>query len=221
MIPAVSVCVYFLWTSLWLQQHSIGDVKSSVTLATSYQDNFKKSRTLLNQLLNLIYHRYDMHNVSHSRFFSIAMNIPQQGWDILKYKLASKIVQKEGASFIMIFGGSGVTAGYDNYINQSYPMVFQSKMNDIFEALRIKLVVRNIGQQHISCRLANYCFESMGALTKSAPADFIGWENSFSCGSAKDVFEHIARIAYRNKAVVHYSASGSFSTLNCKPPQVT
>ena len=217
-VPAISICIYLLWSRQLLLPISV--IKSAGP-PLQITDDFSKARHLASDLLNSIYHRYDFHNTSHAQFFPMTWNIPKQGWDILKYKLASRIVQKaNGAPFIMVFGGTGVTAGYDNYFNQSYPIVFQSRMSPLFTALNIKLIVRNIAQQHVGCRLANYCFESMGALKDNAPADFIGWENSFSCGSAKDVFEHIARIAHRNKAVIHYSASGGFSTINCKPSQV-
>ena len=56
------------------------------------------------------------------RLFSIH---PHQGsdiWDIIKYKIAKKVVDK-GQDFLMVFGGSSVTAGHDNYFHQSYPMV--------------------------------------------------------------------------------------------------
>jgi hypothetical protein len=56
------------------------------------------------------------------RLFSIP---PRQGsdiWDIIKYKIAKKVVDKD-QDFLMVFGGSSVTAGHDNYFHQSYPMV--------------------------------------------------------------------------------------------------
>ena len=46
----------------------------------------------------------------------------------------------------MIFGGSSVTAGHDNYYNQSYPFVFERRMTRIFQALNIDLKVHNIAQ---------------------------------------------------------------------------
>lgn len=46
-------------------------------------------------------------------------------------------------------------------------------------------------------------------------ADWIGWEQSFNCGRAADIFELVARTAYFNKAVVYYSASGAFAPSDC------
>eukprot|EP01035_Chromulina_nebulosa_P017389 gene17389-22938_t len=55
----------------------------------------------------------------------------------------------------------------------------------------------------------------MGGSTDSTPADWYGWEQSFNCGKARDIFEMITRIALWNKAIVHFSASGAF-TPECK-----
>ena len=46
-------------------------------------------------------------------------------------------------------------------------------------------------------------------------ADFIGWEQSYNCGKAADIFEGVARFASWNKAVVYYVASGAFSPNEC------
>ena len=48
--------------------------------------------------------------------------------------------------FLMIFSGSSVTAGHDSYYQQSFPMIVKKRFQPVFDALGIKLVVRNIGQ---------------------------------------------------------------------------
>ena len=48
-------------------------------------------------------------------------------------------------SFLMIFGGSSVTAGHDSYYNQSYPYIVKNRMEVMLGLLGIKLVVHNIG----------------------------------------------------------------------------
>jgi hypothetical protein len=48
--------------------------------------------------------------------------------------------------FSMIFGGSSVTAGYDNYPNQSYPSIVYDRLHPVFNSLGINLDVRNIAQ---------------------------------------------------------------------------
>ena len=74
----------------------------------------------------------------------------------------------------MIFGGSSVTAGHDNYFNQSYPMIFKKRMAPIFEALGIDLIVHNIAQGANSCTPYSLCYESMGGWDP----DFVNWEVS-------------------------------------------
>ncbi len=142
--------------------------------------------------------------------------MPGYGWDLLKYKIAKKIVDGD-SQFLMIFGGSSVTAGHDNYYNQSWPQVFERRMLPIFEAIGVKLLVHNIAQGANNCRPALNCYESMGGEN----ADFIGWEQSFNCGKARDVFEQVARMAYWSGGVAHYSASGAFLPKDCAPTTVS
>ena len=110
-----------------------------------------------------------MYNERWDQFFHIIWNIPQHGWDIIKYKVAIKILE-ENSYFIMVFSGSSVTAGYSNHFNNSYPIILQNRLQSIFELLGIRLVVRNIASKHMGCRLINYCLEAMGGIEY----DFIG-----------------------------------------------
>lgn len=149
-----------------------------------------------------------------------------------------KMLQK--GSFVMVFGGSVVTAGYANYFNQSYPIVLQKRLEPIFQAIGVKLIVRNVAHKHMGCRVMNYCMEALGGtdydLIGREPSIFhavqlqfdsrimlptAGWEHSFSCGSQRDVFEFFARLAGWNQAIAYYSASGSFSTSHCKRSPVS
>lgn len=168
------------------------------------------------ELLNLIFARYELHNTLNMQHFLVSMNIPLITWDILRLKVIEKILHK-GSAFTFVFSGTGVTAGYDNYFHQSYPMVIERRLSPIFKALDIELVVRNIGQVHMDCRLSNYCFDAMGGEV----ADVVGWENSFDCGNAKDAHEFIARVAAWKKAVVFYSTSGAYSIDDCPPSKVS
>lgn len=43
----------------------------------------------------------------------------------------------------MSFAGTSVTAGHDNFFNQSYPVVFGRILQPVFEAAGVGLVVRN------------------------------------------------------------------------------
>jgi hypothetical protein len=164
---------------------------------------------------NLIYQRFDLARLQQLQFFMSMMNMPTTTWDIIKYKVVTKLLQ--GGNFTMVFGGTSVTAGYDNYLHQSYPMIVERRMAPVFSALGSKLIVRNIAQNHMDCKLSNYCFATMGG----SDADFVGWENSFDCGNAPEAHEFIARVAGWQAAVVHYSVSGSFPLDDCPPSKVS
>jgi hypothetical protein len=145
------------------------------------------------------------------------MNFNNHTWDIMKYKFCQKLVSSVNESeFVMIFGGSSVTAGHDNYFHQSYPQVFERRMKPVFDAAGVNLVVRNIAMSANQCRPYEYCYNTQGA----EYADWMGWEQSYNCGKDRGAHELIARMAYYNKAVIHYSASGAFLPTQCKPSTV-
>ena len=79
------------------------------------------------------------------------------------------VVMGRKSQFLMIFGGSSVTAGHDNHFHQSYPMVFHRRMKEVFDALGIELFVRNIAQGQNQCRPSDLCYEAMGG---SGPSEF-------------------------------------------------
>jgi len=82
-------------------------------------------------------------------------------------------------------GGSSVTAGHDNYFNQSYPLVFERRMRPIFDgntntnintntntniislALGVKFIVHNIAMGANNCRPYNMCHDAQGLLSLS------------------------------------------------------
>lgn len=110
---------------------------------------------------NLIHQRFEFHDKNKFQFFLGSQNMPSYAWDILKYKFAKKIVDGN-STFLMIFGGSSVTAGHDNYLHQAYPQVYERRMKPVFEALGINLLVHNIAQGANNCRPSNLCYDSMG-----------------------------------------------------------
>ena len=174
--------------------------------------NVVEAKREINKVANLIYQRYEYHNKDWRQFFLGSSNMPNFAWDIVKYKIANKILMGN-CTFLMIFGGSSVTAGHDNYYNQSYPLVIERRMKKVFSSLGIQLIVHNIAQGANNCRPSDLCYEAMGGIN----ADFVGWEQSFNCGKARDVFELMARVAHWNKGVVYYSASGAFLPSGCAP----
>ena len=140
---------------------------------------------------NLIYDRYEFGNHSHRQFFLGISNmkrfvdsyihqpnliiyfhnfIHSEAWELLKYKFLTKMTGSQ-PEFLMIFGGSSVTAGHD-----SWPLVFERRIKPVFDALGINLIVRNIAQGANQCLPYEYCYNAMGGDN----ADFIGWEQSFN-----------------------------------------
>lgn len=164
------------------------------------------------EVLNLIHNRYEMQNRTFFQFFLVSSNIPRHSWDVLKYKFAYKILSSN-SKFVMIFGGSSVTAGHDNLLSQSYPSVVERRLSPVFKAFGVNLTVYNIAQRANQCRPYDYCYEAMGV----EGADWFGWEQSYNCGRDQGFFEVVARLAGWNKALVYYSASGGVGASECSP----
>jgi hypothetical protein len=116
-------------------------------------------------------------------------------------------------SFLMIFGGSSVTAGHDNYFNESWPLVYEQTTKKSFQALGIDLQVHNIAHGANDCRPSNLCYEALGG----DHPDWIGWEQSYNCGKDKGIFEILARTAMFSRSMLYYAASGAFSPDDCEP----
>lgn len=193
----------------------------SVVVLSFYTDfvqafDATKAKGLINEIANLIHHRFEFNRSDTYQFFLEASNLPPYSWDIQKFKIAKKIAQGDNSPYTMIFGGTSVTAGHDNYYSQSYPFVFERRIAPILEAVGVKLVVRNIAQGANNCRPFDYCYESMGGEN----ADFIAWEQSFNCGRDRAIFEYMARVAYWSNAVIFYMASGGWMPSGCPPSEV-
>lgn len=177
--------------------------------------NFEKAKEEIQRNAHLIYERFEFHNQFRYQFFLGASNLSKKTWDLMKYKFALKAIDairlQKNSTFIMIFGGSSVTAGHDNYFNQSYPNIVFKRFSSSLAALGIELVVNNIAQGANQCRPSNLCYESMGLEN----FDWVGWEQSYNCPKSNDIFEMVARLALMNSAIVYYSASGSFLPDDC------
>lgn len=181
-----------------------------------WKDYFAKARSEASRAANLIYQRYEFHNFDWYQFFLITWNMPDSAWDILKYKVALKLFENT-PQFSVLFTGSSVTVGYDNYFNQSYPSVFTRRIQSVFDALGVDLKVTNLGQHRVDCKLYTYCVPSMADEDR---VDVLAWENTYGCGRVRETVEFIARLAARYQAVLYVSASGGLSPQQCAPSQV-
>jgi hypothetical protein len=68
--------------------------------------------------------------------------------DVIQRKLVRAVLQpyedgEEANPFVIAFSGTSVTAGHDNFFNQSYPLVLERELSRSFTAAGIDLVVRN------------------------------------------------------------------------------
>ena len=72
--------------------------------------DLKIAEELSHKLTNLIYQRFEFFDKYRYQFFLGSSNIPSTAWDVLKLKICMKALQGN-SSFLMIFGGSSVTAG--------------------------------------------------------------------------------------------------------------
>ena len=217
--------------------------------ARSLEDSSKLARAkdITQNLLSLIWNRYELGGI-YKNFFLSTLNVGNSTWDIMKYKFAHKFVEGN-KDFLMVFGGSSVTAGHDNYFNQSFPMVFDRRMTPLFDALGIKLIgkeenfcnardildvlsdlfhvhfilqtseVHNIAQGANECYPYDLCYEPMGG----HDPDWIQWEQSFNCGHNPEFFEMITRAGYwsKNKAVTLFVASGAWNPSGCPKSPIT
>ena len=129
------------------------------------------SKSIAQNLLSLIYNRYEMFGTIGSELFRTAANIGEAQWDMIKYKIALRALQGN-QTYLMIFGGSSVTAGHDNCFNNSFPMIVQKRMQPLFDTLGIDLTVRNIAQGANNCNPYVMIYEAMGGVDP----DFVHWE---------------------------------------------
>ena len=65
------------------------------------------------------------------------------------------------STFVMVFTGSGTTAGTDNRYEQSYPALIERELTAVLSLLNVTVNVMNMAQQNVHCELMNYCFESL------------------------------------------------------------
>ena len=155
--------------------------KASTFISPNMTMNLPLAKELAQNLLSRIYHRYELDGAGYY-FWHTIQNMGEDIWDIVKYKFAKKaLIQNE--KFLMIFGGSSVTAGHDHYFNQSYPAIVDKRMSPVLSAMGIKLEVHNIAQGANPCNPYSLCYEAMGG----KDADWIGWEQSYNCGHDEGV----------------------------------
>ena len=78
-------------------------------------DQLEKAKVLCQELADLIYNRYELFSTTGS-FFFLSSNLAEDAYKVYKWKFAKKIMENN-PSYLMIFGGSSVTAGIYFYLS--------------------------------------------------------------------------------------------------------
>jgi hypothetical protein len=97
---------------------------------------------------------------------------------VIQRKLVRAVLQPYGDGedanpFVIAFSGTSVTAGHDNFFNQSYPLVFERELSRSFTAAGIDLVVRNHAMGNNPAMPSCFCVGSqLGSDTDVAVWEF-------------------------------------------------
>ena len=91
----------------------VSAVNAVVLSATSGFD-FDGAIKNVQSMLNIIYHRYELNTPRGFNMWYTLENLSTDIWDTFKYKFARKLIDKSNVDFLMVFGGSSVTAGHDS-----------------------------------------------------------------------------------------------------------
>ena len=145
--------------------------------------------------------------------FLETMHLPTQSFDIQVNKFILKFIDdvpgksERTTPFVFGISGSSVTAGHDNYYNQSYPAILESTLKPVFTALSIPLEVRNGAMGNNPCMPYDICMPAI----MGTDVDVLGWEQSMFCGHDSRPVEAFTRAAYSMKKLptILYMAAGT------------
>lgn len=168
------------------------------------------------RLADLIHNRYELQTWNRGAYFYITTNIASSAFDVYKYRMAKKIMQKN-SRYLMLYGGSSVTAGHDGQFNSSFSQIADKRLRPILEALGIEYKTDNFAQSANNCIPYGWCYETMG----EKDPDWVNWEQSYNCGHDSASFELTGRVAgqSKNRGAIWYSASGAFSPIGLPPSE--
>ena len=93
----------------------------------------------------------------------------------LKSLFMKKLLKQ--APLNIVFTGTSVTAGHDNYFNQSYPSILSDILKPIFEKVSIDLSVSNVAMGNNPTVPYGYCTEAIAG----DDVDIISWEQAMMC----------------------------------------
>lgn len=99
------------------------------------------------------------------------------------------LARQNSREFVMSFGGYSVTVGRGNYYNQSYPFIMQKVLQPVFEAVDLKLVVRNSAIGGIPSFPYGWCLPNF----LGSDSDVVSWDYGMNEGNDADAFESYMR----------------------------
>ena len=117
---------------------------------------------------------------------------PTKARSRLRAKLVIPIISDEDKKFTVAFAGTSVTAGHDNWFNQSYPLVYEETMRPILEAGGVDFTVRNHATGGNAISPSHFCAPSQ---LDGHPSDLDHVVYEFAMISARDDcrFEYFVR----------------------------
>ena len=99
------------------------------------------------------------------------------------------LARQNSREFVMSFGGYSVTVGRGNYYNQSYPFIMQKVLQPVFEAVDLKLVVRNSAIGGIPSFPYGWCLPNF----LGSDSDVVSWDYGMNEGNDANAFESYMR----------------------------
>ena len=150
---------------------------------------------------------WDTWDVSRYPKFLKTMHVPTRSYDLQVLKFQRLLLQAHEKSFVMGITGSSVTAGHDNFFNESYPAVIETALSPIFKLMNITLVVRNAALGNNPCLPYDACISNH----VGSDLDFLSWEQSMNCGRESAALEIFTRSALYmpKKPTILYTLSGT------------
>ena len=172
----------------------------------------------IDQLKSFIWNTWD---ISKYPNFLKTMHVPTRSYDLQVLKFQRLLLQSHDKSFVMGITGSSVTAGHDNFFNESYPAVIENALLPIFKIMNISLVVRNAALGNNPCLPYDACISNH----VGSDLDFLSWEQSMNCGRESAALEVFTRSALymHKKPTVLYTLSGtpSWEVKDCMNSNLT
>ena len=138
-----------------------------------------KYRKLINSTLNAIWKDWDIDQYPN---FLNMLSVPMLSWNIQKHKYIKLLLEnnnnnnnstKLSHKYVMGYSGSSVTAGHDNYFNESFPFIVSNRLSSIFKSvLNLTVITRNHAIGNNPC----YPYDACVHTHMGDDLDFLTWE---------------------------------------------